>query len=210
MFSFRSHRRMKISTKAVVLLVFVFAIYPNLLPAQEKPATSSAQTAKPLSSVEVIFLDSKGDIAGKGGNSNNPVGEANKAGKAWHPLALQDAKLPKDRYGLIDWAKIIKDKLVDPKDTFEGNSDDNPPVDMDIIIPSKSTFVDDIIFPHWIHTFWHKCDDCHPKIFAPARGENKMSMREVVQGKWCGKCHNKVAFPTSDCTRCHVKVKKEG
>ncbi len=36
-----------------------------------------------------------------------------------------------------------------------------------------------------------------------------MTMRGIVKGKWCGRCHNKVAFPLSNCTRCHTVPKKK-
>jgi len=29
-----------------------------------------------------------------------------------------------------------------------------------------------------------------------------------VQGQWCGRCHNKIAFPLTDCNRCHSSPKK--
>jgi c(7)-type cytochrome triheme protein len=35
-----------------------------------------------------------------------------------------------------------------------------------------------------------------------------MTMVGIAEGKWCGRCHGKVAFPLTDCQRCHVKPKK--
>jgi c(7)-type cytochrome triheme protein len=82
-----------------------------------------------------------------------------------------------------------------------------PPLPLDVLIIAKSDFVDDVIYPHEIHTWWLKCEVCHPKIFVPAKGQNKMTMSGIAEGKWCGRCHGKVAFPLTDCTRCHVSPK---
>ena len=79
---------------------------------------------------------------------------------------------------------------------------------MDVLIEAKGDFVDDVVYPHWIHTYWLKCDVCHPKIFIPAKGQNNMTMVGIAEGKWCGRCHGKIAFPLTDCSRCHVKPKK--
>ncbi len=46
----------------------------------------------------------------------------------------------------------------------------------------------------------------HPEIFAGIkRGMTKYSMSEIFEGKYCGACHMSVAFPTTDCQRCHSK-----
>jgi len=42
----------------------------------------------------------------------------------------------------------------------------------------------------------------------PAKGQNNMTMSAIVEGKFCGRCHGKVAFPLADCNRCHTQPKK--
>ena len=37
------------------------------------------------------------------------------------------------------------------------------------------------------------------------KGSTKYSMTEIFEGKYCGACHMSVAFPTTDCQRCHTK-----
>ncbi|HHS83474.1 MAG TPA: cytochrome C, partial [Gammaproteobacteria bacterium] len=61
--------------------------------------------------------------------------------------------------------------------------------------------------PHNAHTYWLGCENCHPAIFVMGKGKNKMSMVEISEGKWCGRCHGKVAFPLTDCSRCHTQKK---
>lgn len=66
----------------------------------------------------------------------------------------------------------------------------------------------------------HTCKDCHNnKVFKEERKlhANKFTMKDVIQGKACGACHNgrtkvkgKTVFaPRKNCSRCHaVKFRK--
>ncbi|MEK6531983.1 MAG: c(7)-type cytochrome triheme domain-containing protein [Deltaproteobacteria bacterium] len=175
----------------------------------EKGATTETKkpTVDPTDPASVIYLDTSGKPAGIG-DPDKPAGVAYKQGRGWHPQAIAGATLPKDKYGLIDWAKLVREKLIKPKFSFDPTEEEMPPLKLDILIPAKGDFVDDVIYPHEMHTFWLKCEVCHPNIFIPAKGQNDMSMVGIVQGQWCGRCHGKIAFPLSDCKRCHVSPKK--
>ncbi len=142
------------------------------------------------------------------GDPDKPASQYFEEGQDWHPQVLKEAGLPTDKYGLVDWAKAVKEGYINPKGTLDPNEEEFPIMDLDIIIEAKSDFVNDVLFPHWIHTYWLRCDVCHPKIFIPERGKNPMTMAEIAQGQWCGRCHGKVAFPLTDCTRCHIKPKE--
>lgn len=177
-----------------------------------KKSRKSAPILDPNNPNSILYLDTSGKLAGKG-DPDRPASESVRIGRGWHPTAISDQRLPKDRYGLIDWAKLVRDKMVAPKGAINpGAEEEMPPLDMNIEIIAKSDFVNDVIFPHWIHTYWLKCPICHDTvggaIFIPSAGENNMYMQGIGQGKWCGRCHGKVAFPLTDCTRCHVKPKK--
>jgi c(7)-type cytochrome triheme protein len=37
------------------------------------------------------------------------------------------------------------------------------------------------------------------------KGATKYSMVEIFDGKYCGACHMTVAFPLTDCGRCHTR-----
>ena len=56
-----------------------------------------------------------------------------------------------------------------------------------------------------------KCENCHtkPKLFAMKKGTDKLTMKDMNAGKFCGTCHNgKKAFATKDaasCAKCHKK-----
>ena len=149
-------------------------------------------------------------ITGRCAGTGDPAGfagEAFKFGMGSHPLALEITDLPKDRFGLIDWADALKSGAVKPIHSLNPEEKDQPPLDMDVVVFTKSRFQPDVIFPHKIHTMWLTCTNCHPAIFPMnAREANKMMhMTKISAGEFCGRCHNRVAFPLSDCLRCHVK-----
>ena len=58
-------------------------------------------------------------------------------------------------------------------------------------------------FPHGIHTRWLDCSNCHDHLFKKQAGATKISMFLILQGEQCGVCHGAVAFPLTECSRCH-------
>ena len=55
-----------------------------------------------------------------------------------------------------------------------------------------------------------KCADCHQSgLFKMKKGADMMTMKEMVEGKYCGACHNGTkAFgmkDAADCAKCHKK-----
>ena len=61
-----------------------------------------------------------------------------------------------------------------------------------------------VIFPHWIHRAEFKCKVCHPKIFEMRSGSNEIDMKKIVDGEFCGKCHNgTISWKPVNCGRCH-------
>ncbi|MBI4715406.1 MAG: hypothetical protein HY760_05660 [Nitrospirae bacterium] len=62
-----------------------------------------------------------------------------------------------------------------------------------------------VIFPHWLHRIRFKCKVCHEDIFIMKQGANDVNMFKIVQGEYCGKCHNgKIAWAPVYCDRCHA------
>lgn len=58
-------------------------------------------------------------------------------------------------------------------------------------------------FHHASHAAF-SCQECHPAPFAVKKGETKMIMAEMFQGKTCGMCHDgKKEFSVRECARCH-------
>src|SRR3989337_2445724 len=171
--------------KAALLCSLVVAFgYTVSVAESAQPAAKSAAPAKkeapakidPNDPSSLIYLDTAGKPAGVGGNAAAPASQAFKVGMGWHPQALAGTGLPKDKYGLVDWAKLVRENIIKPKASLDPEEEEMPPLKMDILIPAK--------------------------------GSNDMTMVGIVQGQWCGRCHNKIAFPLTDCNRCHSSPKK--
>jgi len=180
-------------------------------PSARKPGTQRKQAVVkpnfgPNDPRSGIYLSVTGNMAGMGDPSKS-VSDAYKIGQGAHPEALAGAGLPKDKFGLIDWMAIVNDGTIKPRDSLKAGVPEIPPFDMNVLIESKGDFVNDVLFPHKGHTYWLKCENCHTGIFIMAKGKNNITMQGIVQGKWCGRCHGKVAFPLTDCNRCHQTPK---
>ena len=75
-------------------------------------------------------------------------------------------------------------------------------LDGDVVMKNTAT-MPHVRFPHRVHTQWLHCRNCHETVFKSTRGANPMTMLEMLRGERCGLCHGAVAFPLSDCSRCH-------
>jgi len=113
---------------------------------------------------------------------------------------------PVDAEGNVDWVKAFKENVIHPHESLDLSKPPMPPFNFDIEIPAVGA-MPNVIYPHYPHTFWLDCGNCHPSIFVMKRGANPISMVKIVNGEFCGRCHGRVAFPISNCTRCHVKPK---
>ena len=115
--------------------------------------------------------------------------------------------LPKSNDGnRIDWGKSLDDKLIAPRYDREDAAARPMVMDLNIVREVKGS-MPDVVYPHKQHTEWLDCSNCHPAIFIPQKGANQISMAAILLGQKCGVCHGKVAFPISDCRRCHSKSK---
>ncbi len=106
----------------------------------------------------------------------------------------------------VDWVKALENSEITPR--YEKLSDEAQPVVMDLnIVREVKGSMPDVVYPHKQHTEWLDCSNCHPAIFIPQKGANQISMASILLGQKCGVCHGKVAFPVSECRRCHSKQK---
>ena len=62
-----------------------------------------------------------------------------------------------------------------------------------------------VIFPHWFHRIRFRCKVCHYELgFRMRAGGNDIRMADVIEGKYCGLCHNnEVAWGPERCDLCH-------
>lgn len=117
------------------------------------------------------------------------------------------ANLPAGKSGnYIDWVKALEANSIQPR--YDVQNPDASPVVMDLnIVREVKGSMPDVVYPHKQHTEWLDCSNCHPAIFIPQKGANSMSMASIIMGEGCGVCHGKVAFPVSECRRCHSRNK---
>jgi len=112
------------------------------------------------------------------------------------------APLPRDTAGnLVRWVQALDSGAINPRTNILPGT----PVrvlDQDIIV-SKFGSMPAVKFPHRQHTLWLDCSNCHNGLFKDKIGANKFSMVAILNGEQCGLCHGAVAFPLTECNRCH-------
>ncbi len=125
------------------------------------------------------------------------------------PLSLR--AFPKDSYGYPDWTKAVEEGLLNPLSSLKRNPPAEEMLETDILFQINDRLMANVLFPHKIHTYWLSCKVCHPGIFKAKKGSNKFTMYDIWNGKFCGRCHGKVAFQPKgfrNCQRCHSVGKK--
>lgn len=61
------------------------------------------------------------------------------------------------------------------------------------------------IFPHWFHRLRFRCKVCHADLgFQFKAGGNQINMVKIIDGQFCGACHNgEIAWSVENCNLCH-------
>jgi c(7)-type cytochrome triheme protein len=116
------------------------------------------------------------------------------------------AALPRDLMGNIDWVAAAEQKLIEPQPGIDEEAQEFPQLPLNVRLdPGIPQF--EVTFPHAAHTYWLRCDNCHPQIFQMRAGADPITMAKIFAGEYCGRCHGKVAFPPqTGCPRCHTKL----
>ena len=62
-----------------------------------------------------------------------------------------------------------------------------------------------VVFPHWFHRIRFRCKVCHQELgFKMRAGANDVLMADIIDGKFCGMCHNeRIAWGADRCDLCH-------
>ncbi len=62
-----------------------------------------------------------------------------------------------------------------------------------------------VVFPHWFHRIRFRCKVCHGDLgIALKAGADNMTMVSIIDGQYCGACHNgDIAWGTERCDLCH-------
>lgn len=61
------------------------------------------------------------------------------------------------------------------------------------------------VFPHWFHRMRFRCKVCHADLgFKFKAGGNEINMVKIIDGQFCGACHNgDIAWSVENCNLCH-------
>ena len=116
--------------------------------------------------------------------------------------------LPPDVVGnKVRWVKALEAGAITPRTNILPDTRINV-LNLDVILPYTGE-MPMVRFPHKQHTEWLDCTNCHEHIFKyKANGTKGLNMFNVLQGEFCGRCHGAVAFPLTECRRCHSVERK--
>lgn len=101
----------------------------------------------------------------------------------------------------VRWVQALDKGEIKPRERLSAKTKVEK-LDLDVILDARGG-MPAVRFPHRQHTEWLDCSNCHDAIFARAAGTSKISMFKILQGEQCGICHGAVAFPLTECGRCH-------
>jgi c(7)-type cytochrome triheme protein len=112
---------------------------------------------------------------------------------------------PKDRRGEVNWVQALDQGLIHPRKSRTDDPWENvlmQSMDMNILMKATAD-MPYVLFLHRQHTEWLACGNCHPDIFIPQKDANPITMTKILNGQFCGRCHDKVSFALWTCERCH-------
>ena len=112
------------------------------------------------------------------------------------------SKLPQDTSGnMVNWVKALEEGVINPRTNLWPETK--------VRVRNNDIFLENtgempvVRFPHRAHALWLDCKNCHEKYFISKEGANPITMMKILQGNYCGRCHGAVAFPLTECNRCH-------
>jgi c(7)-type cytochrome triheme protein len=127
---------------------------------------------------------------------------ANPALQMLHDPAKSLSVLPRSGVGnQVNWSEALEKKEIKPSISLSAGAQTEI-LDLNILFPNTGE-MDMVNFPHKQHTEWLVCGNCHEEIFKYKSRATKFGMFEILNGQYCGRCHGAVAFPLTDCNRCH-------
>ena len=112
------------------------------------------------------------------------------------------ATLPPDTVGnQVRWMKALDEGHIQPRTNIQPGTRVNLRT-TDVLLKNTGE-MSMVRFPHRQHTAWLDCVNCHDHLFAQTAGATRINMMLILQGEQCGVCHGAVAFPLTECARCH-------
>lgn len=173
--------------RAALLLLAACAM-PGV-PAQPVAPSAAATSQQPPSRWTRLEQDGLHDPQGPGLALLQQPGEA-----------LQ--YLPPDSAGnLVRWVRALEWGAIAPRSNLRPETAVR--LREDELIVARDGSMPAVKFPHRAHTLWLDCSNCHDTPFKPQLGANRLRMTAILNGEQCGLCHGAVAFPLTECNRCH-------
>lgn len=112
------------------------------------------------------------------------------------------APLPRDSAGnQVRWVEALERGMIVPRASLWSGTEVR--LREGEILIARYGSMPAVSFPHRQHTQWLDCANCHNALFKDVAGANKFSMTAILNGEQCGVCHGAVAFPLTECNRCH-------
>ena len=107
----------------------------------------------------------------------------------------------------IDWGAALQRKLIRPSNYLNPALASDIKFEKTLLLESKWAMVTPAVFSHAAHVKWLDCNNCHPEIFnIQKKTTEDFEMARNIKGEFCGVCHMSVAFPMTDCERCHPGI----
>lgn len=101
----------------------------------------------------------------------------------------------------VRWVHALDQQLIAPRTNLWPDTKIRV-LDQDIYLDIGGS-MGVVRFPHRPHTMWLDCSNCHDHIFKSEAGATEITMLQILEGEQCGICHGAVAFPLTECNRCH-------
>jgi c(7)-type cytochrome triheme protein len=119
-------------------------------------------------------------------------------------------QLPRDKYGNgINWAAALRTERIKP--LYSIFKPEEKPLEFRkrLMLEAEWAYVPPAYFSHEVHAGWLDCGSCHPDIFKIKKKTTEhFLMQYILEEKFCGVCHLRVAFPMDNCQRCHPALKR--
>jgi c(7)-type cytochrome triheme protein len=127
------------------------------------------------------------------------VGVLQEPGEA---LGALGAQVPDAVGNQVRWVQALDRGLIQPRTNILPETKVNLRTTEVLLV--NTAHLGMVKFPHRPHTAWLDCSNCHGNgLFEEKAGATKIGMFRVLAGEKCGLCHGAVAFPLTECNRCH-------
>ena len=114
------------------------------------------------------------------------------------------AALPRDAVGnQVRWVQALDAGAIQPRTNILPETQVN--LRLSEVLLKNTGEMAMVRFPHRQHTAWLDCSNCHGAagLFEQQAGATRINMMAILSGEKCGLCHGAVAFPLTECKRCH-------